>query len=454
MEIFSRQPSRSETPATTTTESRHPCCRRWTAPRANAVRHADRLGRINPQIVEAFLARAEEAELLDYRPTYDKGYFYLTASDGWELPDSLLVDSRRAAFVVTRADTRYRQAIKRGEDRAAEAVMLAPSTRPFADVVAALRRVTVSDMLRGAVLYDETDHDDYTLFVYECAFDEGVDGTGRGRQVGRRLRSWLVRVDTQGRCEPVAWEMLANLTAADGSGSFTLPDDTREAAWKWAEKAAEDEKTRRERQLGEWADRMIRHLQRLPRAAAHSRDRTVRRMERKRVKQVVQTRIGDVKAATRVSQGKLRLVGWTHVVATGDQSSHERRTSEPIAMGFVNRSLTRRGWQVTDVAREKRGYDLYAVRGPELRCVEVKGCDGAATSSGVDLTPQELIQAELLGDKYWLYIVDRCADGKGTYFGEFQNPAESFETEFEERRVHHLKGSALKGVLSKQGARP
>jgi len=62
-----------------------------------------------------------------------------------------------------------------------------------------------------------------------------------------------------------------------------------------------------------------------------------------------------------------------------------------------------RGWEVEDVSAEERGYDLLS-RGPggEVRYVEVKGRAGVGA---VELSENEWLKAEQLGEAYWLYIV-------------------------------------------------
>ena len=62
-----------------------------------------------------------------------------------------------------------------------------------------------------------------------------------------------------------------------------------------------------------------------------------------------------------------------------------------------------RGWQVEDVSAEARGYDLIS-HGPDgaLRYIEVKGRAGAGA---VELSANEWLEAEQLGEDYWLYVV-------------------------------------------------
>ncbi|MEX2375981.1 MAG: DUF3883 domain-containing protein, partial [Dehalococcoidia bacterium] len=84
------------------------------------------------------------------------------------------------------------------------------------------------------------------------------------------------------------------------------------------------------------------------------------------------------------------------------------------------------GWHVSDVSTENVGYDLLARRGYVQRCVEVKGVWDSAASTGIRLTGGEFTRAGILGDDYWLYVVDQCHDGLGQLATVVRNPAEAF----------------------------
>lgn len=120
-------------------------------------------------------------------------------------------------------------------------------------------------------------------------------------------------------------------------------------------------------------------------------------------------------------------------------------------MQWVTEHLAADGWHVTDVHTQNRGYDLEARRGPQVRCVEVKGVAGQASTSGVRLTSGELTSARQHGDDYWLYVVDNCIDGEGSLFGHWQDPASVFRDSFENVTEYRLAGSALSAALGHQG---
>ncbi|MCU0690516.1 MAG: DUF3883 domain-containing protein [Polyangiaceae bacterium] len=76
---------------------------------------------------------------------------------------------------------------------------------------------------------------------------------------------------------------------------------------------------------------------------------------------------------------------------------------EAAAMAFAVLEEERRGWIVEDVSEQGRGYDLVS-RGPrgDLRYIEVKGRAGVGA---VELSQNEWLKAQQLGEAYWLYVV-------------------------------------------------
>jgi hypothetical protein len=92
-----------------------------------------------------------------------------------------------------------------------------------------------------------------------------------------------------------------------------------------------------------------------------------------------------------------------------------------------------RGWTVEDVSEQGRGNDLLS-RGPEgqTRCIEVKGRAGVGA---VELTANEWLKAEQLGDAYWLYIVTGALSAPGLH--RVQDPARRLPTEEVQPRVRY-----------------
>lgn len=66
----------------------------------------------------------------------------------------------------------------------------------------------------------------------------------------------------------------------------------------------------------------------------------------------------------------------------------QRRAVELQAVAVVKSKFEEEGWRIEDVSAQKRGYDLHAARGQEVRHVEVKGTTGGGAS--VLLTANEV----------------------------------------------------------------
>ena len=94
---------------------------------------------------------------------------------------------------------------------------------------------------------------------------------------------------------------------------------------------------------------------------------------------------------------------------------------EQIAVRIARRYETGRGATVRSVEDEHVGFDLLSTRGPERRCIEVKGRAGVAR---VELTWSEFAKSQELGDDYWLYVVLDCAQPEPRLY-RVRNPARS-----------------------------
>jgi hypothetical protein len=92
---------------------------------------------------------------------------------------------------------------------------------------------------------------------------------------------------------------------------------------------------------------------------------------------------------------------------------------EAAAMNCAMADERARGWAVQDVSAEARGYDLLST-GPdgEIRYIEVKG---RAAVGAVELSANEWLKAEQLGEDYWLYIVTDATSSPSLY--RVQDPA-------------------------------
>jgi superfamily II DNA or RNA helicase len=90
--------------------------------------------------------------------------------------------------------------------------------------------------------------------------------------------------------------------------------------------------------------------------------------------------------------------------AVGDEPPMRRSDAvEEAAMVHAETYERARGWEVDDVSDGGLGYDLLSTSSKgEVRYIEVKG--RAATGS-VELSANEWLKAEQLGESFWLYIV-------------------------------------------------
>ena len=100
-----------------------------------------------------------------------------------------------------------------------------------------------------------------------------------------------------------------------------------------------------------------------------------------------------------------------------------RREVEQEGMHFVMGYERRNGRIPEDVSKEFRGYDVKSVGKEETRYIEVKAF---AESDAVEMTENEWIMANKLGNEYWLYIVEHALDLKKRRLCLIQNPAKKF----------------------------
>ena len=99
--------------------------------------------------------------------------------------------------------------------------------------------------------------------------------------------------------------------------------------------------------------------------------------------------------------------------------------SAGIAIEVAKQYEQSRGWQVTSVESENRGFDLISQRqhpddqnSVEFKYIEVKGRAGIGE---ISVTTNEFKTAERLQDDYWLYVVYHCATRPEIH--RVQNPA-------------------------------
>jgi hypothetical protein len=413
---------------------------------AVAALHEEQLERINPAIVEAFLARLNAAAMAKIAPhAAGDGIFTLSLPAVQKLPSEFTPPGRTrpgAEALVATSGAALVAARKAGAD-VSGAISLGPSEPPFQSLVALCVDRLSPAMFRGGALVDETSTTDYDLFCFQSEVEESG---------GSRSGSWscLIKVDVAG-ARPVRWEMLANLRPAVETAEPPHPARVNDAATR-AESAALDEQERRAHALDAWFAVAERELKRLPdQLAGEITHRASRIAERERLEATTASRLARLRAMSQVTIGQPIRVTWAHVRAAAPESAPTEKDSERVSMIHVAKILREQNFAVADVHTEGRGYDLHASRGREQRLVEVKGVWQAARSQGISMTGNEVLIATQHGRDYWLYVVDQCHDGTGTLYGVYPDPVGAFGDLFVSSVVVHVSGSTLKSAREKEG---
>ena len=399
---------------------------------ALATLNDQRLDRINPHVVDRFLRRIDSAGLVDAEQTAlaDEGFWYVSGRS-LALPPALEPDKEGRALVVTSGEAR-KKAQDAGHGRAGAAVPLGPSEPAFRALTDAVSERCQSALYRGGLLRDTTSITDYDLHVYASE-----------TETGERLTDWacLVRRDEAG-ARPVSWETLSCLERADGTANMQHPAslaDSNVAAARTLEKDLDQLNSA----LASWGARARHHLDRLPHSLTRDiKDAKERQTRRKHLQDAVNLRTCELATTTSATARPLRHVGWCHITGAGVPPEPTEKDSETVSMAFVRDVLNDDGWGVTDVHTAGEGFDLLARRGHEQRCVEVKGVWDSASSRGITLTGNEIVKAGLLGNEYWLYVIDECRNG-GKLYAAYQNPATVFADAAKDVTVVKINGSAL-----------
>jgi len=393
--------------------------------------NVDTLARINPAIVEAYLTRLADANVLAVTKTAaGEGIFRLASRNG-SFPASL--GSSRAVSVATSS-----KALTDAEETGAtltNVVSLGPGDPAFHDLVAYAERNLASDVFRGGLVTDPTSIADYELFVFEGRLAEGDE---------RRASAWatLIRVDDTG-ARKVAWETLANLEPGAGVAGPAHPARMADAESRAGQLAAEESEHRRQA-MQAWLAKAEREIRDLPSKISRDfGDRDERVAARARLEEMVNERLAQLRRMAEVTISDLQLVARVVVRAVGVPPDPTEKDSEAIAMRHVHDQLAAEGFAVADVHLEGRGYDLYAARGQTQRCIEVKGVWNSAASQGIRLTGNEILIATQQRGDYWLYVVDECSDGAGKSFGIYRDPISTFGGLIKQEAIFKVPGSAL-----------
>jgi superfamily II DNA or RNA helicase len=395
--------------------------------------HDESLERINPHIVERFLSRISRAGLIgmERAAVADEGLWYLSAGS---LP--LPSEFTATATLVATSGAAKRDALNSGIAAAGQAVTLGPGEPAFTSLSSSASQALRPALYRGGRLNDPNSVTDYDLLVYEIPVVEGG-----GRRTSRL--SYLIRSDSTG-ARSLKWEVLANLERAEPLAKTPHPA-SRTNADTAAELALNEDLRRRKLALKAWLTQARIQLKQLPNDLTdHIKEQSERLARRATIEGAVAERIDELDHAVTIEHGDLSFIGWAHVRGTGFPPDPKEGDSETIAMIHVKKLLEADGWGVADRHLEKDlGFDLHATRGGKQRCVEVKGVWNAASSTGIRMTGQEVARAGLLGDDYWLYVVDQCNDSLGTLFHYWRNPALVFADATKDVAVVSIPGSAL-----------
>jgi hypothetical protein len=322
-------------------------------------------------------------------------------------------------------------------------IPLGPGEPAFRDLVAFVQKALGPDLYRGGAVTDPTAITDYSLFAFDGNLTEAD---------GKHTAPWatLVRVDHSG-ARGVSWESLANLVPARGVSGPIHPAHKLDAEARAEQLAAAEQQTRQDT-MRAWLVNAGKELRDLPnRISGDIVERDERVRVRSELTRMVALRIDELGRMANVTITDVRLASAVSVKATGVPPNPTEKDSETISMKKVHDVLTAEGFRVSDVHTEELGYDLYATRGREQRCVEVKGVWGSASSQGVRLTGNEVLIAAQQRDDYWLYVVDRCSEGGGSIYGVYIDPVATFEGLLKQDAIFAVSGSALKSARDATG---
>jgi superfamily II DNA or RNA helicase len=388
----------------------------------------DVLQRINPAIVERFLALLSDAGVLQTAPA-PQGDGIVRISRSQPLPATL--GGSTSALVATSG-----KALAEAEANAdiANVVPVGPGEAAFADLIRLATDDLNPDLYRGGPVADPTSVTDYDLYAYQGVLTEAG---------GSRTTPWavLVKVDNVG-ARVVSWETLANLVPSDKPGKPEHPARNHQAQTVAMNEAARIQDLHTSLRQ-EWFTSARADLERLPALlTAPIPNAEQRREERKRLTEKIAKRAAGLQMLAEVSISDVKQFTRLTVHAAGVPLTPQEKDSEMIAMALVEAHLAAQGWKVADVHLDGLGYDLRAVRGREQRIVEVKGVWGLASSTGIRMTGNEVLMATQHRQDFWLYVVHQCADG-GALYGAYSDPITTFRSDIKGDAVFTVPGSAL-----------
>jgi len=394
----------------------------------------DLFARINPAIVEAYLDRLSAADVLHSAPTAaGAGFRRLSLPKG---KFAVSLGGETHVHVATSGD-----ALREAEESidVGDTITLGPGEPGFTALIDLAAKNLADDLHQSGAAADPTSLTPYDLYAYEATMTESD---------GKRASMWatLIKVDDSGNARAVRWETLANLVPADQYGSAPHParegralEAARDVA---AATVAEHRKVR-----SDWFAQARKDLNNLPlNITENIQDREARVTLRRRLQAQTDQRIQELERLAKVQLTEPKLVGRIRIIAAADVVRREEIDAELVSMRHVQQLLEDDGWVIEDVHTEGRGYDLEARRNSQVRHIEVKGVLGSAASDGIRMTGNEVLMATQHRKDYWLYVVDRCADSQGRFFGAYEDPATLFATDMTGDAIFRVPGSTLKNA--------
>lgn len=395
----------------------------------------DLFARINPAIVEAYLDRLAAADVLQSAPTAaGAGFRRLSLVGGARFPATL--GGAEEVHIATSGDA-VREAAESID--VGDTITLGPGEPGFADLIGMAEHALAEDLHQSGAAADPTSLTPYDLYAYTATMTESD---------GKRASIWasLIKVDDSGNARPVRWETLANLVPTEQNG--TAPHPAREGhALARARDVAAATVAEHRRVRADWFAQARRDLTNLPLTLTENIDDRPTRVElRRRLQAQTAQRLDELERLADVQLTDPKLIGRIRVLASADVTVQAEIDAELVSMRHVQKLLEDDGWTVEDVHNEGRGYDLEVRRNSQIQHVEVKGVLGSAASDGIRMTGNEVLIATQHRKDYWLYVIDQCADGRGRFFGAYQDPATLFANDMTGSAVFRVPGSSLKNA--------
>jgi superfamily II DNA or RNA helicase len=394
----------------------------------------DLFARINPAIVESYLDRLGAAQLLTAQSTAaGPGFRRLSVVSG-HLP--LTLGGGTEAVVATSGDAIRDSA---GSVDTTGMITLGPGEPAFTDLIYQALRELSGDLHQSAAADDPTSLTPYDLYAYEARMTESD---------GKRASAWatLVKVDDSGSARAIRWETLANLVPTAHAGNSLHPA-RHSAADAAAHQVANNTVAEHRRVRSDWFAQARKDLNNLPIALTDTiANKDERIALRNHLKTQTAIRLDQLEKLVQVQLTEPKLVGRLRVFPAATPETEAQASSEWTAMRHVQKFLESDGWSIEDVHLEGRSYDLDARRHNQVRHIEVKGVAGDAASDGVRMTGNEVLIATQHGKDYWLYVVDKCVDGIGRFFGAYENPAALFRSDMIGDAIFRVPGSSLKNA--------